>query len=151
MPRWPQHHRGRAVGALVRLEAEVLVGVDRVEAAVLELVGAQLVDQADAAPFVRQVEEHAVAGGAHHGERFLQLRAAVAAQRAQQIAGEALGMQTAQRRLVGGGIADHDRELLGAAVGRAEPDDPRVLGRAQRHARLAHGLQRQRRRGADSR
>jgi hypothetical protein len=33
-----QRHRGRGVAAFARLEAEVLVGVDRVETAVLELI-----------------------------------------------------------------------------------------------------------------
>ena len=40
-----------------------------------------------------------------------------------------------------GGVADHDRELLGAAVGGTEAHDPRMLSGAQRHTGLAHRLQ----------
>ena len=50
-----------AVVALVGAEAELLVGLDRVVPLLLQLVGAQLVHQADAAPLLEQVEEHALA------------------------------------------------------------------------------------------
>ena len=48
--------------ALVVGKAEAAVGVDRVEPAILQLIGAQLVGEADAAPFLAQVEQHAAAG-----------------------------------------------------------------------------------------
>ena len=47
-----QHDRGGLERALVGLEAELPVGIQGVEALVLQLVGAQLVDQADAAALV---------------------------------------------------------------------------------------------------
>ena len=49
----PRRHREIA---LVILEAEPEVGVDGVEALVLQRIGAQLVDQADAAPLLAQIE-----------------------------------------------------------------------------------------------
>ena len=51
-----------AVVALVVGEAEPLVGVDRVEPAVLQRVGAELVGEADAAAFLAQVEQDPAAG-----------------------------------------------------------------------------------------
>ena len=54
--------RADAVVALVGLEAQPLVGLDGVEALVLQRVGAQLVGEADAAPFLVQVQQHAAAG-----------------------------------------------------------------------------------------
>ena len=45
-------------------QAEPAVGVERVEALVLQAIGAQLVDQADAAPFLAQVQQHAPAARA---------------------------------------------------------------------------------------
>ena len=53
---------------------------------------------------------------------------------------------SAQDRLVRRRLADHDRELLGAAVGRPEADHARVLGALQRHPRFADRTQR---RGAE--
>ena len=50
-----------AVVADVGREAELLVGRDGVVALVLQLVGLQLVDEADAAPLLEQVEEDALA------------------------------------------------------------------------------------------
>src|SRR3546814_15592635 len=64
-----------------------------------------------------------------------QLVAAVAAQRAQQIPGEALGMQAQQHRRVGLRLADHDGEVLHAAVVGTKRDDARLLGAGQRHGR----------------
>ena len=61
-PERAQHRRGMAIVALVVGEAEAAVGIDGVEPAVLERIGAQLVGEADAAPFLPQVEQHAAAG-----------------------------------------------------------------------------------------
>ena len=54
-----QHVRGDRVVALVVAEPEREVGLDGVEPAVLQRVGAHLVEQADAAPLLAQVEQHA--------------------------------------------------------------------------------------------
>ena len=51
--------RADAVVAHVGSEAELEIGVDGVEAAVLQLVGAQLVEQPDAAALLRQVQHDA--------------------------------------------------------------------------------------------
>ncbi len=83
---------GDRVVALVVVEAERGVGVDRVEPAVLKFVGAHLVDQAEATPFLVEVEDDAAAGGLEPLERELQLVAAVAATRAEHVAGQAGGM-----------------------------------------------------------
>ena len=51
-PQRAEHRRGHAIVALVVGEAEPAVGVDRIEPAVLQLVGAKLVGEADAAAFL---------------------------------------------------------------------------------------------------
>ena len=91
-----QHRRRRPEVALVVAEAEVVVGVDRVQAAVLQAVGAQLVGEADAAALLREVEQDAGTLVRHPADGAAQLVAAVAAQRAQEIAGEALRVQPRQ-------------------------------------------------------
>src|SRR6185295_18063604 len=68
-----------AVVALVGLEAQALVGLDRVLALVLELVGHDLVHEADAAALLAQVEQHALFGPPDHLQRAVKLAAAVAA------------------------------------------------------------------------
>ena len=90
-----------------------MIGFDRIEPFVLQLVGFDLLDQADAAAFLRQVNQHAAAFAADHIERHVKLVAAIAAERFEQVAGEAGRMQPHQRRGRLGGIADHvDQRLL---------------------------------------
>ena len=88
-----------AVVAGVGRQPEVEVGVDGVAAVVLQLVGGELVQQADAAPLVAaQVDHDAAAAVGDGAQRGVQLRAAVAAQRAEHVAGQALGVHAAPAR-----------------------------------------------------
>ena len=89
-----EQRRGDVVAALVGEKAQMLVGVDGVEAAVLQHVGAQLVRQADAAPFLIEIQQHAAAERADARDGRAQLLAAIAAQAAEQIAREARRVQT---------------------------------------------------------
>ena len=74
--------RARAVLARVGGQAELKVGVDRIGARVLQLVGLQLAEQADAAALVTaKVEHDAAALGRDRRHRRVQLRTAVTALR----------------------------------------------------------------------
>ena len=84
--------RADAVVAQVDRQAELEVRVDGVEALVLQVVGAQLVQQADPAALLGEVEQDAAALVLDHRERRLELLAAVAAQRVEDVAGQALGV-----------------------------------------------------------
>ena len=86
------HGRGVVVAAHVAVEAEVEVGLEGVEAVVLQLVGPDLLGDADAAAFLAHVEDQAEVIGGDAVEGELELVAAVAAQRAEHVAGEALGV-----------------------------------------------------------
>ncbi len=132
-----QHVVGDAEVALVLREADDLVGVDRVQALILQAIGAQLVGKADAAPFLRQVQQHAAALRVDRCHAAPQLLAAVAAQAAEQVAGEAGGMQAHRHRVLPlRGIADHDGDVFMHAVGLAEQHEAAILGFGQRHACL---------------
>ena len=94
----------------------------------LELVGADLVAQADAPALVApQVDEHPAALGLDEVEGLAQLGSAVAAQRAEHVAGEALGVHPHQHVLVAGHVAHHEGQVLLAVehrlvdVGRNSP------------------------------
>ena len=89
-----------AVVAQVGSEAEPGVGLDGVGPLVLQAIRADLVEQADAPPLLAQVEQNALAGLGDPFQRLLQLKATVTAQAEQRIAGQALGMDTGQYRLV---------------------------------------------------
>jgi hypothetical protein len=105
-PQVAQDLRPDAVVALVGLEAQLDVGLDGVQPRFLQLVGHDLAGQADAAPLlVEQVEEHAALFAADHLHRPLQLLAAVAAQRAEGVAGQALRMDAHQDRLLAAQVA----------------------------------------------
>src|SRR5688500_16612660 len=110
--------------ALVGAEAEPLVGLDRVVPALLQLVGAQLVDEADAAPLLEQVEQHAAPLLLDALEREVELHPTVAALRAEDVAGDALAVHAHQHRLVGAErrfarAALHQRQVLLAGRGAA--------------------------------
>ena len=92
-----------AVIAAVGLVAQRQVGLDRVEALVLQVVGLDLLDQADAAAFLRQIDQHAGPFLADHLHGQVELVAAIAAQRGQQVAGEAGRVQPHQRLRPRGG------------------------------------------------
>ena len=91
-----------AVVALVIVEAERGVGVDRIEAGVLKLVGAHLVGEADAAAFLREIKDDAAAGLLQPRQRKPELVAAIAAPRAEHVAGEAGRMDAHRHRLATG-------------------------------------------------
>jgi hypothetical protein len=79
-PEVHQNLRADAVVAEVGVESERLVGLDGVLALVLQLVGADLVVQADPAAFLAQVDDDAPAFLLDHRQREVQLRSAVTAQ-----------------------------------------------------------------------
>uniref|UniRef100_A0A0E0HFK6 Uncharacterized protein n=1 Tax=Oryza nivara TaxID=4536 RepID=A0A0E0HFK6_ORYNI len=168
------HYLGAdAVLAGVDGEAELDVGLDGVVAVVLEVVGAELLAEADAAALVAaEVDEDAAAGLVDELHRQVQLVAAVAAGGAEDVAGQALGMDPHQDVLA---VADsnatevgpdNDRQVSEVAPRRtcrcrgarwpcAEPaagvDSPRAAERA-RHRRWPprHGWRRQPRRHGDA-
>ena len=131
-----QHGGGDVEIPLVGLPAQRPVGVHRVQPAILQRIGAQLVDQADAPPFLAEIQHRAGALGGHAGDGALQLRPAIAAQAAEQVAGEAFGMHPHQRGGLRRRVADQDRQMLDALVQRAEGDQPRIRARHPAAPRL---------------
>ena len=94
-----QNAAGRQEIALVHLEAERMVRVDGIETRILQRIGPHLVEKADVAPFLGQIDKNAASGLGHHFQRTFQLFAAIAFQAAENIAGDTLGMQSYKRRL----------------------------------------------------
>ncbi len=108
-----------AVVALVRPEAELLVRLDRVVALLLELVGPELVDQPDAAALLEEIEDHPPALLGDQLEGAVELAPAVAALRAEDVAGQALAVDPHQDRLgrVGEVAVDQRQVLLAGDLG----------------------------------
>src|SRR5690242_7319212 len=107
-----QHARGDAVQPLVAFEAEPLVRLDGVESLILQAIGAEFVDEADAAALLGEIKQDAAAGSRNRGQRFAKLRAAIATQRSQKVARETLRMEARENRTAARRIADDDREML---------------------------------------
>src|SRR3546814_317359 len=102
-----------AVLAAVGRQAEVEVGVDGVAALLLEPVGPDLVADADAPALVApEVDDHAAALALHELHRRIELDAAVAAHRAEDVAGEALAVHPDQDVVLAGHGALHQRYVL---------------------------------------
>ena len=128
-----------AVVAQVGRQAELQVRVDGVEALLLELVGAQLVEQADPAALLREVEEHALALLLDAHERVLELLAAVAAQRVEDVAGQALGVDADEHVVLPLDLALDHRDVVLVVDERAEADGLEVAER-RRQAGLDDAL-----------
>src|SRR5215470_1426619 len=104
----PQVHedlRPDTVVAQVGLEAQGLIGFHGVLAVVLDLVGPQLVDEADPTSLLAHVHEDAAAFTLDDRERLVELRAAVAPARAEHVTGEALRVHAYENGLVGAHVA----------------------------------------------
>ena len=124
-----EHLRADAEVAGVGGKTELQVRLDGVRAAVLEVVGADLVQQADAAPFLPEVHEDAAALGGDGLHGGVALRAAVAAQRVEAVPGEAFAVHAHEQGL-GGDVAHDERDVFRAAEGVLEADEAElaVLG-----------------------
>ena len=75
-------------------QAECRVRGDGVETAVLEGIGSDLVGEPDTAPLLAQVDQDAGAFGSDRGQGPAELLPAVAAERAEDVPGPALRMDT---------------------------------------------------------
>src|ERR1700722_14004566 len=127
-----QHLGTDAVLAAVDREALLQVGVNGVMPFLLQLIGADFVAEADAAALVApQVDEDAASLLLNEIERGLQLGAAVAAQGAEDVAGQALGVDP-DEHVVGAGHLAHGGRLVLLVVQHRLVDvgpNPPFLGR----------------------
>lgn len=83
--------RGK-VDTLVRVKAQLLVGVKGVETGVLQMISPELVDEPYAASLLREVEKYPTPRARDRRDRSAQRVATVAAQAGEQIASKALLM-----------------------------------------------------------
>ncbi len=109
------------VAPLVAPQAELRVGLEgrqAVAARLHEHAVTRLGGEARAAAFLREIEEHAAAGGGDGGERGVELLGAIAVAGAVDLAGDARRVHSSQQRGATGEIADGDRDrrLAGGQV-----------------------------------
>src|SRR5206468_10464769 len=109
--------------------------------AILERIGADLVGEPDAPARLPQIEKHPAARRADNVQRFLELRAAVALERAEDVAGQAFAVQPDQRRLAAE-RANHQRDMLLPVVRGAKGDDLRWRHIVEREPRAGENLDR---------
>ena len=116
-------------------QAELEVGLDRVGALLLELVGAELVEQPDPAPLLGEVEEDAPALLLDHRERRRELLAAVAAHAVEDVAGEALAVDADEDLLGAVDLALDHRDVVFVVDERAIADRGEVAERGRQRGR----------------
>ena len=98
--------------ALVGREPEREVRVDGVHPLLLQLVRLQLVQQPDAASLLGHVQQHAAALGHDRAQRELELLAAVAAQRVEDVAGEAFRVDADEDVVHALDLPAYERDML---------------------------------------
>ena len=107
-----KHRLADAVVALIGAKAQQFVRFDGIGAAILQVVGADLVHQTDATAFLAQVQQRATTFVGDGLERGFQLKAAVTAQAEQGIAGQAFGVQAPEDRLAIRHITHRQHHML---------------------------------------
>src|SRR5205814_6100800 len=105
---------GSGVVAGVDRQAELDIRVDGVESLVLKTVRADLVEEPDPPPLVVEVQKDAAVGGADHREGGAELIPAVAAERAQYVAGETFGVKADEDGLRAVELTTRERDDLRA-------------------------------------
>src|SRR5262249_51179408 len=122
--------------ARVDREAELYVGLDGVAPLVLERVRAQLVTEADPAALVpTQVDDDALVLFGDAFEREVELQSAIAPDRAEHVAGQALGVDSHEHVGLPRHLAADERHVLGSVEQRLE-HVRRELSVLRRNARL---------------
>jgi hypothetical protein len=84
--------------ALVGLKTKALIGLDGIETAVLQGVGLEFRHQSNSAAFLLLIDQNARTFLGDHGERHFQLLPAIATQGTEDVSGEALRVNSNQRR-----------------------------------------------------
>jgi hypothetical protein len=97
--------------ALIVVKAEGGVGVESIEAVVLQLICPHLVGETKPAAFLRQIENDAAAEIFEQRHSEPKLVAAVAAPRAEHVAGQAGGMQPHRNGICEIRLPDDDGDL----------------------------------------
>src|SRR6516165_3610704 len=131
-----EHASSNSIVALVVVEAEGRICVDCIEAIILQLVGAHLVGETDAAALLRQVENDASTEVLQTRNREPKLVTTVTAPRPEYIACQACRMQPHGHRFGVVGFADDDRNLV-PAHRIAEYDEARARTGIERHYSFA--------------
>jgi hypothetical protein len=126
---------------LVGTEAQFGIGVECVEPGVLIAVGAQLGGDAGAAALLIEIEQHPAPGLVNRLQAAPKLFAAVASQGAEQIAGDAGGMDADRRRLVRPNGSDKNRHLVPLRQAAAEHDELGAADILQRHMGAGHDFE----------
>jgi hypothetical protein len=135
-------HAGRdSVVALVVIKAQGCVGVDRIEPSILELVGAHLVGEPEAATLLLEIENNAATQIIEPAERQSQLIAAIATPRAEHVPGQAGRMQAQRDRFAEIRRSHNDRNRA-AADGVAENHKPRRQPAIEWHVSLGRNHER---------
>ena len=88
--------RTDAVMPGVGWKAQLKIGIHGVQAVILQIVGFDFVEKADAAAFLAHIQQYAASFLCNGGHGCGQLEAAVAAQATQNVPGEAFGMNAAE-------------------------------------------------------
>ena len=107
-----EHTRGNAVVALVIVKAESRVGIEGIEAVILQLIGPHLVGEAEATALLSQIQDNAAAKLFKLGEREPKLIAAVASPGAEHIPGQAGRVEPDRNGLCEVRLADDDGDLI---------------------------------------
>src|SRR4051812_39969628 len=105
-----QDFSAQIVISMIGAKPKMFVRLDSVVAGILKFIREQLIHKPDAAPFLKLVDQKAGAGPANRFQREGQLIAAVTATGVENVAGQALRVNTNQRRVLAAYGSHHQRQ-----------------------------------------
>ena len=111
-PQIQKNLRADAVVAEVGREAKTLVGFDRVDSLILKLIRLQLVEEADSAALLIEVDDHALPLFGDHLHRSVQLPTAIAAEGMEDVSGETFRVHSHEHARIRLDASKHESDVL---------------------------------------
>src|SRR2546428_13330600 len=97
---------------MIRLESQMMIGLNGVVSLVLQFIRQQLIHQPNTASFLQLVNQDAASALRNRLHRKMKLISTIAPSRSENIAGHTLRVDADQCCLSAGWCADHERERI---------------------------------------
>jgi len=118
----PEHGGAQRVIPVIGFKSELMIRLDGVVTRILKLIRKEFVHQADAAPFLELINQDSRSHVRNALQREFKLLATIASFRPEDVAGQALGMDANERRVLHAGLTHDESDNIVRLVLRLESE-----------------------------